>query len=107
MEVKRLALVLADISGYTQFVNRHKMSLLHAEQIITDLLEAVIDQAEYPLQVSKLEGDAVFVKGLDVLDNTPLLDIKPYVPGFDHHPVTRIGWLEGQEDTRPWEARHR
>ena len=38
MEVKRLALVLVDISGYTRFVKMHTMSLLHAESIITDLL---------------------------------------------------------------------
>jgi len=37
------------------------MSLLHAEAIISDLLEAVIDHAEYPLTLSKLEGDAVFL----------------------------------------------
>ncbi len=39
----------------------HTMSVLHAEAIITDLLEAVIDHAEYPLTLSKLEGDAAFL----------------------------------------------
>ena len=61
MEIKRLALVLVDISGYTRFMKVHTMSLLHAEAIITDLLEAVIDHAEYPLTLSKLEGDAAFL----------------------------------------------
>ena len=61
MEIKRVVLVLADISGYTRFMRVHTMSLLHAEAIITDLLEAVIDQAEHPLTLSKLEGDAVFL----------------------------------------------
>ncbi len=32
------------------------------------------------------------VKGLDVLDNTPLLDIKPYVPDFDERSEVRTGW---------------
>jgi len=32
------------------------------------------------------------VEGIDVLDGTPLLDIKPYVPDFDEHPSTRTGW---------------
>jgi class 3 adenylate cyclase len=61
MEIKRVCMVLADISGYTRFMKLHTMSLLHAEAIITDLLEAVIDHAEYPLTLSKLEGDAVFL----------------------------------------------
>jgi len=61
MEIKRLALVLVDISGYTRFMKVHTMSLLHAEAIITELLEAVIDHAEYPLTLSKLEGDAAFL----------------------------------------------
>jgi hypothetical protein len=60
MEIKRVALVLVDISGYTSFMKMHTMSMLHAEAIITDLLEAVIDNAEYPLTLSKLEGDAAF-----------------------------------------------
>jgi len=55
------ALVLADISGYTRFTRMHVTSLLHAEEIITELLEAVIQAAEFPLQVSQLEGDAVLL----------------------------------------------
>jgi tRNA-Thr(GGU) m(6)t(6)A37 methyltransferase TsaA len=34
------------------------------------------------------------IKGIDVLNCTPLIDIKPYVPGFDAKDVTAIGWLE-------------
>src|SRR5258708_18009398 len=60
VEVKRVALVLADISGYTAFMRHHDTSILHAEQIITELLETVIDSSDHPLQVSKIEGDAVF-----------------------------------------------
>jgi class 3 adenylate cyclase len=60
MELKYVSLVLADISGYTRFMKQHTTSLLHAEQIITELLEAIIDNSEHPLQVSKIEGDAVF-----------------------------------------------
>ena len=32
------------------------------------------------------------IEGVDVLDNTPLLDIKPYVPDFDVRTDVRIGW---------------
>lgn len=34
------------------------------------------------------------IEGVDVLDNTPLLDIKPYVPDFDVRTDVRIGWYE-------------
>jgi tRNA-Thr(GGU) m(6)t(6)A37 methyltransferase TsaA len=36
------------------------------------------------------------VENLDVLDGTPLLDIKPYVPAFDHWDVESTGWLTDQ-----------
>ncbi|MBF8285780.1 MAG: hypothetical protein HW378_4695, partial [Anaerolineales bacterium] len=61
MEVKQVVMVLADISGYTRFLTAHTVSLLHAEVIIADLLEAVIDHTEHPLTLSKLEGDAAFL----------------------------------------------
>ncbi len=36
------------------------------------------------------------VKGLDAIDGTPLLDIKPYIPGADRRSAVRPGWLEGK-----------
>lgn len=59
--IKQVCLVIADISGYTQFLKLRTLSLLHAEEIISTLLEAVVSEAEYPLQLSKFEGDAVFL----------------------------------------------
>ena len=37
----------------------------------------------------------LYVKDVDIVDGTPLLDIKPYVPHFDSRPQAKIGWLEG------------
>jgi tRNA (Thr-GGU) A37 N-methylase len=34
------------------------------------------------------------IQDVDVVDGTPLLDIKPYVPEFDVRQVHKIGWLE-------------
>ncbi len=42
-----------------------------------------------------IDGHVLRVAGVDMLDGTPLLDIKPYLPAFDHFSVTRIGWYEG------------
>ncbi|GAB4505314.1 MAG: hypothetical protein Fur0043_23090 [Anaerolineales bacterium] len=61
MSTRQVALVIVDISGYTRFIRAHKMSAVHAEEIIFDLLETVIDQATYPLTLNKLEGDAAFL----------------------------------------------
>jgi tRNA-Thr(GGU) m(6)t(6)A37 methyltransferase TsaA len=41
-----------------------------------------------------IEGDIVRIAEVDILDDTPLLDIKPYVPQYDHYPGQRTGWLE-------------
>jgi tRNA-Thr(GGU) m(6)t(6)A37 methyltransferase TsaA len=41
-------------------------------------------------------GNMLIVEGLDVLDGTPLLDIKPYFPEFDIRTDTRNGWYETQ-----------
>lgn len=47
------------------------------------------------VQLVKVDGNKLLVKGIDVFNNTPLLDIKPFVPEFDIHGIedTRIGWL--------------
>jgi tRNA-Thr(GGU) m(6)t(6)A37 methyltransferase TsaA len=34
------------------------------------------------------------IADVDMLDGTPLLDIKPYAPRFDNYPVKRCGWLD-------------
>jgi len=46
------------------------------------------------INLIKIEGAVLHVRNIDILDGTPLLDIKPYVPDFDHHQVARFGWLE-------------
>ncbi len=64
MEIHNAVVVLADIGGYTRFIKSHGMALMHAERIITELLESVIDQAMYPLTLNKLEGDAALFYAL-------------------------------------------
>ena len=46
------------------------------------------------VKLIRIEGPILHVEDLDVLNGTPLLDLKPYVPEFDHRPDARIGWLE-------------
>jgi tRNA-Thr(GGU) m(6)t(6)A37 methyltransferase TsaA len=47
------------------------------------------------VRLLRCEGNILHIENVDILDGTPLLDIKPYVPEFDQHPAERIGWLEG------------
>ena len=61
MRLTQAVLVVADISGYTDFITNREVSLLHAEQIITDLLESMLDRTEHPLIANKLEGDAALL----------------------------------------------
>jgi tRNA (adenine37-N6)-methyltransferase len=44
------------------------------------------------VKVLTCEGGRLKIQGVDMLDQTPLLDIKPYIPEFDVHPAERIGW---------------
>jgi tRNA-Thr(GGU) m(6)t(6)A37 methyltransferase TsaA len=44
------------------------------------------------------EGTRLEIGGVDVLDNTPLLDIKPYVPDFDVRTSASTGWYENRSE---------
>ena len=46
------------------------------------------------VQLIKRDKNRISIKGIDVLNKTPLIDIKPYVPGFDARDVTKLGWLD-------------
>ncbi len=48
------------------------------------------------VRLLRVEGTRLTVADVDMLDGTPLLDIKPCVPEFDYLPVERIGWFEGR-----------
>ena len=49
------------------------------------------------VRLLKRNKNILHIKGIDVLDGTPLLDIKPYVPEFDAVQTSSIGWLEGKD----------
>ena len=68
-------LVLADISGFTEFVTATELE--HGPQIIAALLEAVMGRLSPPLEIQEVEGDAVFALGPDgmVVPPARLLDV--------------------------------
>ena len=51
------------------------------------------------VELVKVEGNIVTIKGIDVLDGTPLLDIKPYIENFDKaEGEIRSGWMKATID---------
>ena len=48
------------------------------------------------MQLQEVSGFKVFLRGIDVLDLTPVIDIKPYVADFDRCDANRFGWFEGK-----------
>ena len=46
------------------------------------------------VRLIRIEGCTLHIQDVDIIDGTPLLDIKPYVPQFDIREVNKIGWLE-------------
>jgi len=52
------------------------------------------------LSIVRLTGrkeNVLYFRGADMLDGTPLLDIKPYIPDFDHFVVEKTGWYQNRK----------
>ena len=45
------------------------------------------------VRLRRIDGNVLTILDVDILDGTPLLDIKPYVPAFDSFEAKRIGWF--------------
>ena len=50
------------------------------------------------VRIERIEGNVVHILDVDVLDDTPLLDIKPYFRTFDAYPEAVSGWAESRQD---------
>ncbi|RLF47697.1 MAG: tRNA (N6-threonylcarbamoyladenosine(37)-N6)-methyltransferase TrmO [Thermoplasmata archaeon] len=77
---------------------------LHAKPYLSDELKGIFairsPNRPNPIGISvvkleRIDGTKIFVRNVDILDRTPLLDIKPYVPEFDCMEATS-GWLTGK-----------
>src|SRR3954453_14741556 len=58
---EQVLLLIADISGYTDFMLANEKSLEHSHLIIGELLETILNEVQLPLTLAKLEGDAIFL----------------------------------------------
>lgn len=48
------------------------------------------------VRLTKKEENILHIQDVDIIDGTPLLDIKPFVPQFDQREAEKIGWLKGK-----------
>ena len=54
------------------------------------------------VELIKIADTVLYFDGADILDGTPLLDIKPYRAKFDLHDVKKSGWLDEVDDQAAW-----
>jgi tRNA-Thr(GGU) m(6)t(6)A37 methyltransferase TsaA len=106
---------LADLGGFS-----HAMLLahLHRADVVKLTVVPPVDETRSPrgvfatrsplrpnhiavtiVELVRVEGTSLHVRGVDLLDGTPVLDIKPYMP-YDARGPVRMGWLEGR--TTSW-----
>jgi class 3 adenylate cyclase len=79
---KRVVIVLADISGYTQFMVENQMSAVHGQQFITFLIETMIREIDIPLRLQEIEGDALFLYAEDPGSEKEWRDVLEQVPAM-------------------------
>lgn len=60
-----LYFILVDISGYTRFIRFHRISLLHAEKIIAELMESILKEVKSPVIAHEILGDAISLYAID------------------------------------------
>ncbi len=46
------------------------------------------------VRLARIEGATLHIREFDLIDGTPVLDIKPYVPSHDAYPGARAGWVD-------------
>lgn len=100
---------LMDIEGFSHIIlvyhfHLSKKTSLRVRPYLDSLLRGVFatrsPSRPNPIGISvvrlnRVAGTILHVRDIDIVNGTPLLDIKPYVPKFDLIETVRIGWLEG------------
>lgn len=103
---------LKDIEGFSHIILIYHFHLsegysLEVKPFMDDALHGVFStrapRRPNPIGISvvrlvKVEGCTLHIEDVDIIDGTPLLDIKPYVPAFDVQRVERTGWLSKRAD---------
>lgn len=99
---------LKDIEGFSHIIliyhfHLSRVALLKAKPYMDNQLHGVFamrgPSRPNPIGISavrlvRIEDNILHIQDVDIVDETPLLDIKPYVPEFDVREAERTGWLE-------------
>jgi len=48
------------------------------------------------VKLTRIDNNILHIRGIDMIEGTPVLDIKPYIPEFESNEGIKIGWLEGK-----------
>ena len=102
------AAALKDLEGFDRiwliyWFNRTvsaKLTLIPYRDVVERGLFSTRDPARVnPIGLSNvrllgIEGTLLRIADIDILDDTPILDIKPYVPAYDNFHVDRLGWVD-------------
>ena len=103
---------LADIEGFSHLIliyafHQSKGFDLSVKPFLDDCMRGLFatraPRRPNPIGLSvvkllRRQGNILHVANIDVVDGTPLLDIKPSVPAFDAPQVTAVGWMEGKAE---------
>ena len=101
---------LKDLDGFSHIILIYHFSLsqgyaLEVKPFLDDRLRGVFatraPKRPNPIGISVvkligIEGTSLYIEDVDIVDGTPLLDIKPYVPQFDSRETDMIGWLSSR-----------
>jgi tRNA-Thr(GGU) m(6)t(6)A37 methyltransferase TsaA len=103
---------LADLDGFSHLTLLYHLHRITAQRLtVTPFLDdrphgifATRSPARpNPIGISTVRllaiaGTTLEIEDVDMVDGTPLLDMKPYVPAFDHRDDVRVGWFAGRLD---------
>jgi tRNA-Thr(GGU) m(6)t(6)A37 methyltransferase TsaA len=101
---------LADLNGFSHIILLYHFHLSKAYKL---KVKPFLDRAVHgvfatraparpnPIGISvvrlmSIDHQTLYIQDMDIVDQTPLLDIKPFVPDFDMRKVQSIGWLENK-----------
>jgi len=103
---------LKDLEGFSHIIliyhlHRSRGFKLHVKPFLDDQLRGVF-ATRAPrrpnaigisiVRLLQVDRNILKIEDVDILDGTPLLDIKPYVPTFDEREDVRTGWLSSRAD---------
>jgi len=46
------------------------------------------------VRIVRIRGCRIAIRGCDMLNGTPVIDLKPYIPAYDAFPAAKAGWVD-------------